>query len=113
MTLLAGGICQFVGLASGEVRRTVGKVQFSDTLARRGTDEPPSPASRMKLGGSHRYGEVYRLSIQGISQPQIASLRRPGLHLILDGSDDLVAATPMNQSGVALRALPNALDRQD
>jgi hypothetical protein len=40
--LLTSGIREIVGLASGEVSRAVGNVQFSDTLGRYGANEPPS-----------------------------------------------------------------------
>jgi hypothetical protein len=95
---------------SGEVGRVVGEVEFSDTLARHGADEPP-PSTAPKFGGGHRDGEVYRLSVHGVSQPEIASLRRPEVDLVLDCCDDLGAALPLNRSSMAIFALVDALDR--
>jgi hypothetical protein len=101
-----------VGFSSREVRRAIGQIQLSDSPARHGAYEPPS-STVPKFGGCHRDGEVYRLSVYGVSQPEIALLRRPEVDFIAERSEVLVAATPMNQSGVLVRASLDALDRQD
>ena len=76
MALLAGVVGQIVGFASGEVRSTVGEVQLSNALPGHRADKPPSPASRVEHGGGHGDGELYRLSIHGLSPSRLLRCMR-------------------------------------
>jgi len=68
--LLARGVGQIVGLASREVSRVEGKVQFFDTLARHGANKPPPPPTGTiaSTGASGTIAKL-RLALQQLVDP--------------------------------------------
>jgi hypothetical protein len=100
-------------LASREVSLASGEIELSDSRARHGAYEPPSPTAGMKRSGNHGDGGAIRCSVYMVPEPQTALFRRPQIDLVLDRPEVLIAAPPSMQSIMATTARAHILDRQD